>query len=554
MVRTPTASNPLDFRSLDLPNQARAQFGQSIESAGGQAADEAIKLQSAVNYGIAADADRQMRQATADFQTSLVNRPDENNWSADWKEKSNEVWENIQDKNPIGPTLRRQLTQNFKDWQSSTGIEVNMLANKQRLNRGVDNIGLDADLAARHGDENGINQVIDGGVHNHLLLPEQAEKMKRQYMDKIDTYAADNYISANPTKAIDWLQEKDDDGNYMNATRINPDQRRVMIRNAEIQKSRAQADNFDSAKLDVDNGNIPTEDTIKQMENSGTVAARQAQGLRTYIRTKGSAPSVENQPKYAASVTAQINAIPQGLDEDARRSYITDIVTSKEYLGLMEPVRKVVDAQMKNDGMQDKPVAAQLFKRAEEDHRNGLFLPAGSLAPMLGDSSYFHQLSSAQSAYATATKAAAGFDEDDQSAQAKAARAHVMASKNFVQSITSNRSAIDQASQTKARTEWEKSVSPEVRDAEQMNYAQYLTKMHAFFRENPKATDEDAAKYSQEIKKPFVMAAVSASLLAPQSLAPSDAIGAQTDITQDQYAKLNSGDTYWWKGVQHTKK
>lgn len=518
-IATPEAAVKADFGALNAPNRANMQLAGTIGDLGQEAAAFGQQLQAAKNFGIAADADRAMRQAAADFKASRVGRTDEENWGTEWREKADEVRSSIYDKGGIGPDLRRTLDNNFKDWNQANSIEVRTIAQKQAINRVRISAADAADEAAKDGDEAGVINAIKGAMIHGAYYPEEANHLIGQGLSKIDQYKADNFIEANPVKAVDWLREKDETGNFVNATRINPDQRRIMIRNAEIQSSRMQADNYDEAKLAVDNGDVPTPETINRMENEGHIAAKQAAGLRTYIKTKGSQPRIEEQPKNAAAVTAAINAIPQGLDADSRRPYITDIVTSPAYLKLMEPARRQMDEWMKQDAVQEKPVVAEVLKQAEQMYRDGFFLPRAAEdvpSETIGGWSFaggaFTRTPKVDVAGETKMSAAPDLGKDNPDADA---------------------------------SHWLKTAPKAIVDATQMHYAQYLTRMRSYAKANPKATDADVTKESQRLMEPYVMSAVT------QSLRPT---ATPANVTQAEYDALKSGDTYYWNGQPLRKK
>lgn len=484
-VSTPPAGVKLNYDALNAPNRAKQDLAGAFSYASAKVDEFGQQIQAVKNFGIAADADRTMRQATADFQASRAGRTDEDQWGQEWKDKAAAVQDQILSNQGAGPDLRRTLSNNLKNWNQSNAIEVQTIARKQMINRSVERASLAADEAAKSGDEQGVLNALTPLVKIGAAYPEKVQAMVKNYTDKIDQYKADNFIENNPVKAVDWLREKDADGEYANVTRINPDQRRIMIRNAEIQKSRVQADNYDSAKLDIDNGNVYTPEAINGLENDGTIAAKQAQGLRNYIKVKGSQPKIENQPQYAAAVATSINNIPAGLDADTRRHYITDIVTSKEYLGLLEPVRKVFDDQMKQDAISLKPVESELFKQAAEDHRNGMFLPRGTKDVDVPGTGFL------------------GFFGDKK--------------KTMTETPDVGEDNTDEA-------HWEKTAPRAIIDAEQMHYAKYLTNMRQFFKEKPNATDEEAQQYSQKLKQPYVMSAVTQALSRPKVTVPAAAI------------------------------
>lgn len=509
-VSTPSPNVKLDYNSLNAPNRANMDLGSAFQDVGRQANAFSQQLQAAKNFGIAADADRKMRQATADFQASRAGRTDEDQWGQEWKDKAAAVQDQILSNQGVGPDLRRTLSNNLKDWNQSNAIEVQTIARKQMINRSVERANLAADEAAKDGDDQGVMNALTPLAKIGAAYPEQVQAMVKKYTDKIDQYKADNFINANPGKAVDWLKEKDDDGGYINATRLSPDQRRVKIVDAEKAARSFHTDNYNDALLAVSNGDIPDEATISAMANNSDISALQAKGLRNAVKIRGSQPKIEDQPKYAASVMTAINGIPAGLDNDARMQYITGIKTSKEYLSLMAPVREQMDQILKQDAISLKPVESELFKQAAEDHRNGMFLPRGTKDVDVPGTGFL------------------GFGADQK--------------KTMTDTPDVGEGNTDEA-------HWEKTAPRAIIDAEQMHYAKYLTNMRQFFKEKPNATDEEAQKYSQQLKQPYVMSAVTQALSGPKVTVPAGAIDhlkKNPALAKDFDAKYGEGSSKFY--------
>lgn len=280
-VQTPNAGVKLDFNTLNAPNVASGNVAQAIGEVGQVAGEFSQKLQAAKNFGIAADADREMRQAAADFHATRVGRTDEDQWGQQWKDKSEQTWSAINEKYQVGPALKRQLTVNFKDWQTANGIEVQTMANKQAINRAVDRVGLAADEAAKDGDEHGINSAFDGAVTNHLMMPEVAQKLKTDYLRKIDEYAGKNYIMNNPAGAVDYIDATDKAGKPVNLTRLTADQRLTLLNMAHERFTRFQTDNYNDLIEGLQNGQPKSSSELQALVGSKVISPKQRKSYET---------------------------------------------------------------------------------------------------------------------------------------------------------------------------------------------------------------------------------------------------------------------------------
>ena len=351
-MSTPQANEKLDFGPLNAPNAAAREMGGAIGDVGRAIGDFAQRMQAGVNYGIAADVDRQMRQETADFQQSRVGRADEDNWQAEWKERSDGLWGKINDEHAIGPDLKRQLTVNYKNWQSSSGIEVQMMANKQKVNRAIDRVMMDADAAAQAGDPHGVNEAFKGAVEGHLLLPEVAEFQIKQHLVKIQEYEALNYIMNNVSGAVDYLEAKTEGGNPKNLKLLPQDKRLSLLNTARSQFVKYQSDNLSDMIAGLQNGEVKTPEELSALVETRVISPKQRNSYEaaysfgrlnknpTAIAELGSAianynpsgapggnPSMD--PEYAAlQVRVATGGFPQNI-----QSSLNDTLTQKRNPG-----------------------------------------------------------------------------------------------------------------------------------------------------------------------------------------------------------------------------
>ena len=370
-VQTPNEAVGADFNALDAPNRADAGMGAAIGDAGREVGDFAMKLQSAVNYGMAADADRQMREAAAEFQQSRVGRTDEDQWEAQWKEKSDQVWQGIQDTMRLGPGLRRQLSVNFKDWQSANGIEVATMANKQRINRAVDRVGLAADEAARDGDEHGIVSAFDGAVDNHLMLPEQADKLKKEYLTKVDEYAARNFIMNNPAGAVDFLEQQTKDKKYVNLPRLTADQRQTLINTAKVAFTKFQTDNYDDLIAGLQQGQVKTPVELTSLVATNVISAKQRKSYEAAYLHGSYNTSVDSIGKVFSDLN---NYDPQKDPQFKDRAKLLGVIATS---GFPQNVQTEMNAllQQKTDPKHvlNSPVAKDAFEGIDQRFRLGLY-------------------------------------------------------------------------------------------------------------------------------------------------------------------------------------
>jgi len=478
MVNTPSSGVKRSFDALNAPNRANMQLADTIGDVGSQVGNFAMKLQAAKNFGIAADADREMRQASADFRESRRGRTDEENWPTEWQETADATRQKIYDAHAMGPDLKRQMEVSFKNWDVANAIEVKTLATKQAINRAAERISTAADDAAKDGDEQTINHLFDGAAKTGVYYPEEAEKMKKGYLNKIDQYAAQNYIDSFPAGATEFLEAKDDNGKPVNLTRLDPNQRARMITEARQKMHAYQADNLDDMRSRLDSGEDLSDDFIKLREDKKEISARGAAGLRAYIKGKAMAESKDDFEQLRAEVlTYDATTVkdPQAWASDIKadavalptlyQNRITRLVNSK------------LEAAKKQDARQERPVETEAYARLKRDFEEGFDLPGTE------------EMKAAHWWKPWAKEPTGKILEPD----------------------------------VKSRKEWEQNSTEEERKAAHLHYAQQMGKLHDFFQENPKATYEEAEQFRQKLVQPYIMGKVGAAL--KESVGPKFQVG-----------------------------
>jgi hypothetical protein len=503
MIQTPTQGVKLDFNALNVTNQAKMQLAGEVGQIGRQLGEFSQKLQAAKNYGVALDADRQMRESFADFQLSRQGRTDEENWGQEWKEKAESVRSSVYDEHAVGPELKRQLQQNFNHWQSATGIEVKMLAQKQAINRATIRLADDIKVAAQQGDEEHGMVAISGAVAHGILFPEQGQRMKIAFGNQIDEYAAKNYMDSHPAHAVDFFEEKDKKGNYVNLARLNPDQRKRLITEANAMKHRYQSDNavdymkmVDAHEQDHDVP-LPSDAELNQAFKDDRInpvglkeiKSRISGDARKEVRARAAELGTEvalfdPTDASAAKQAAELRTKIQGLDSSFNGK--------KQLLDYL-------DRQENKITKHETPVRTEFFRNAERDHTDGLFLPQKVITKNTW---------------------------------------HIRGPNDVTRTPRDLTEAEKKA--------WEKKFPRDVIDEERAHYATYLTKMRAYFDEHPTATDEMAEKYAQVLRRPYVMKAVDA-------LISNQGKDAHPDVTKEEYEALDKGGVYWVGGKRKIK-
>lgn len=369
-INTPSVGVMADSGALNAPNRARAALGGAIGDAGQQLGEFAQKLQGAINYGIAADADRKMRQEMADFQISRKGRTDEDQWEGEWKERSNQLWSSLQEYTPMGPALKRQMQQNFLEWQSAGGIEVKMMAQRQAINRATERVNLAVDEAARGGDENGVVNALDGAVRDGLVMPEQAQKLKISSLAKIDEYAAKNYILNNPAGAVAYL-EAEKNGKPMNLTRLTPDDRLALLNTAKVQFTKYQSENYADLIEGLQNGEPATPTELQSLVAQKVISPKQRKSYETAYRLGNFNTDANRIGTTFSDITSYD---PQDDPKFTKRAELLGrIATSGFPQNVQSEMNQLLGQKSDPKSALNTPVAKDTFAAIDDRFRKGLY-------------------------------------------------------------------------------------------------------------------------------------------------------------------------------------
>lgn len=369
-VNTASTAVRADSGALNAPNRAQAAMGATIADAGQQLGQFAQKVQGAVNYGIAADADRKMRQTMAEFQASRKGRTDEDQWETEWKERTDQLWSSLQDSTRMGPALKRQLMENFRDWQTSGAIEVKMMAQKQAINRATERVNLDIDEAARDGDEQGVANAIDGAVDAGLLLPEQATRIKNSSLAKIDQYKAKTYIINNPAGAVAYL-EAEKNGKPVNLTRLTPDDRLTLLNAAREQFTKYQSENYADLIERLQNGEPASPTELQQLVAQKVISPKQRKSYEAAYRHGNFNTDTDAIGTLFSEITSYD---PQADPQFKQRAEILGrIATSGFPQNVQSEMNQLLGQKSDPKSPLNSPVAKDAFQAIDQRFRFGLY-------------------------------------------------------------------------------------------------------------------------------------------------------------------------------------
>ncbi len=380
MVHTPSASVKADVGALNVGFSAAQHLARGVEDIGTVIGEVGQQIQHAKNLGIMAEADTTMRQATADFHTSLQGNADEDHWEEQWKERAQSVREQIASKYQLGSDMKKQMNRALNTWSQTNQFEVRGLARKQQINRVSDRVTNNLDEVAKGGgDERQVDAILSEGLKAGIFMPEEAQHLKKQTLNKTDVYAANNYIDANPLGAVAFMTEKDLNGNYNNLTRLDPHQRDEYIRRAKAEEAKAQGTYLDAFVGRTYDGNPASKEEIQNAMNQNQISAKGAFELKRIGTTQAKA---ESRDTYNALRASLIDTDFESMTDDERNAFRLSIKDNSATLEqgdrntVLAEVDRKIKAVRKSEDTAQNVIKRSAIKDLKEDYATGKMLPS----------------------------------------------------------------------------------------------------------------------------------------------------------------------------------
>ena len=279
MVSTPASGAKLNLSPL----LGRARGQQAIAGALDDVSNVLIgfsqKMQAAKNAETLLGADLKMSQAQANFRTSLSQQPDESTWTQSHADMVKDVQGQIFAQ-PMGPEVKRQLSQNFRAWATHTGIEVGTMANTRAVARIEQTGRAQYEQAIKDQDPERANAGLDLMSSVGAIHPKEAQRLRDQIPSKIQVEQINNAIINDPANAPDKLEQVGKDGKFKNWTAVDDKVREQLLREAQRRRNAYQTENLKDMLQANDGGQPLTPESIQQAEDNKTISPQAAAGLR----------------------------------------------------------------------------------------------------------------------------------------------------------------------------------------------------------------------------------------------------------------------------------
>ena len=416
-----------------------------------------------------------LNQATAAYQHNLKTMKDGDivpQWQATSQKVKDQLLTTTQG---WGPEAKAKFAQTLNNWQSDSTIHFQVASdNLSSLRRKATAFAAEREFLQTGDPEDmkraqqGLKNALDAGDMTQEEYDLHADGLQKGFEMNIVQFNMEN----DPFSMKAALEERGKDGKYVNFTAIPATQRPTLLFRANRLENETRAQTMRDWRQAIsdarDNGTPLPDQTMMEME-------AKRQGIDPgWVKKALAPPKPElDQAAYAKDVVKLNHLNLQDDPSGANLAEATAIVS--QYKGTAATnLEKIINDKRNPDHASNSPAATQIFKRMEGMHDIGVFLPRATGTESVPGTGFW------------------GFGAD----------------KRTVMTDEANVGQKPDSTQAGDVKHW-KDVAPRaVIDAEADHYATALTRLRAYIKANPKATDEDLTKYSHELTKPYVMATV----------------------------------------------
>jgi len=284
----PTSGVKINPGIINPLTSAKQNLAGAVGQAGKFVADFAISLAEADNE----NATRESRNITAthyaEYQESLRTNNDPDSYRKGLPELEKKIDKAIKEKFPtLSPNASSAIKGFRGDARTRNDIAVNHSANTRRINNMRTDTLKRIDAAARVQDRDLALDEIKFGVEKGIIAPQDGLKMEQSVNRDLDYYGAANRIQSRDPRILEELNQKNDQGAFMNFQGLDPQSRKVLINSAQKIENQNAKDAavsligiIDDGRLDIATGEL------EKMKEAGVLKGWDLIGMRNMIKSK----------------------------------------------------------------------------------------------------------------------------------------------------------------------------------------------------------------------------------------------------------------------------
>lgn len=231
-----------DAAAFNAPNVALGQLANAGNNAAQFLGGFALQKQQSENVAVVADADRQMKEAFASYQTELSQDGDETKWQEGWTKRLDTLSRDLFSNDKMAPVVKVELQEKFEDYKTKTNINVAAQVTKRSIQRSKAQVERSVELDLENGDIQSASKKINEGQAVGLYSPEEAQKRIEKAESRVDYYNASAMAQEDAEGTYELLREKTDGGRWRNFKNLSPDARKSLMGYARGEAGRVQSE------------------------------------------------------------------------------------------------------------------------------------------------------------------------------------------------------------------------------------------------------------------------------------------------------------------------
>ncbi len=248
VIRGARDTRRLSAGALGAGARALQGIGGEIEQAAGVSERFLRSKIQAEDSSAVADAQRQLKIASSNFDTSIAQEGDETKWESIWDEQAAGVTKMLVTDQKLRPAARQQIEGMVTDWNISGGLNARGQADVRSIQRSGAKMTEAAESFLEDGDFESFEVTTNEMLRLNLLTPEQHQKRIARGQQQIDYFELVEDTTDDPWKAEELLAERTKGGKPKNYKNLSVANRRDFAGWVDRQKNQVMTEHHNRIK------------------------------------------------------------------------------------------------------------------------------------------------------------------------------------------------------------------------------------------------------------------------------------------------------------------
>jgi signal recognition particle subunit SEC65 len=209
------------------------RMGDAVASAGDMGLNLAMRVKHATDSAYVVGSVASLNKANQDFHTWTETNPDTSTWQSEFDRRMSDAKSDVlKGSANLGQQAKIELNSHIDVWQKETQAGYGHLSTAQNLKNAAGTFTDAINFAAQNLDTHGAHSAIDTAVASGVFSPAAGASKKKQVGATIAFNVASNEIADYAKGFAETINDKDENGNYVNHPELAPKAREILFKSA----------------------------------------------------------------------------------------------------------------------------------------------------------------------------------------------------------------------------------------------------------------------------------------------------------------------------------